>query len=123
MDARTALAIGRRLLTARERARLTQAQAATRLGVSAASLFRYENGVKTPSLGVLVRMADIYGQPVSWFLEEAASKLADDGERSILPKLRRRVVDLAPDEQEALADLVPALTRFRQAAPVDHSTQ
>jgi Zn-dependent peptidase ImmA (M78 family)/DNA-binding XRE family transcriptional regulator len=60
-----AMVLGSRLRAAREDSGLTQAQAAVELGVSRPLLIAMEKGTREPSPAELVRLAEIYGRPVS----------------------------------------------------------
>jgi Zn-dependent peptidase ImmA (M78 family)/transcriptional regulator with XRE-family HTH domain len=61
--------LGQLLRAARERAKLTQAQAAAAVGLNRVVLSYYENGVRQPSLPMLAALARIYGLTVSQLLE------------------------------------------------------
>jgi Zn-dependent peptidase ImmA (M78 family)/DNA-binding XRE family transcriptional regulator len=60
-----ATALAARLRAARESRGLTQAQAASELGVSRPLLIAIEKGTRDASPGEIVRLAEIYGRPVS----------------------------------------------------------
>jgi Zn-dependent peptidase ImmA (M78 family)/DNA-binding XRE family transcriptional regulator len=60
-----AAVLGARLRAARESSGLTQAQAAAELGVSRPLLIAIEKATREASPGELVRLAEIYGKPVS----------------------------------------------------------
>ncbi len=70
------MALALRLRAARESRGLTQAQAATELGVSRPLLIAIEKGIREVSPEVLVRLAGIYGKPVSELLRPAPPPLA-----------------------------------------------
>jgi transcriptional regulator with XRE-family HTH domain len=63
-----------RLKAARERAGLTQAEVAQRLGVSKALPGHWENGVKTPSLGKIEAVAKLLNVSVSWLMDDSIGK-------------------------------------------------
>ena len=60
-----ALSIGERLRTTRERVGMTQQQLADRSGFHVVSVSNWENGVKSPKLNTLERLADALGVNVS----------------------------------------------------------
>ncbi len=70
------MALALRLRAARESRGLTQAQAAAELGVSRPLLIAIEKGIREVSPEVLVRLAGIYGKPVSELLRPAPPPLA-----------------------------------------------
>lgn len=46
-------------------------QAATKLGVSRNTLWNYENGRRTPSFSMLIKIATLYGVSVADFVDES----------------------------------------------------
>ncbi len=60
----------KRLKAARERAGLTQAEVAERLGVSKALPGHWERGVKTPSLAKIQAVAKLLNVSVSWLMDD-----------------------------------------------------
>ena len=50
------------------RSRTTQEEFATLLGISQAQLSKYELGLSTPPLGVLIRLAEKFGESFDWIL-------------------------------------------------------
>ena len=84
-------AVGRRIGQARRERGLTQADLATRIGVSLGLVDRYESGKTDPS-DKLAQIAEVTGRQISWFTER------HDGERagfeSMLPAaLGRRIAE------------------------------
>jgi len=65
-----------RLRAARESRGLTQAQAASELGVSRPLLIAIEKGTREASPGELIKLAEIYGKPVSELLRPSAPPVA-----------------------------------------------
>ncbi len=61
--------LGRALVRARERSRLSQEAAAQAVGLNRVLLSYYETGRRQPPLGVLVSLARLYGVPLSALLE------------------------------------------------------
>jgi len=62
--------LGSRLKRARERAGLTQREAAEALGMTPAAISQYEGGKRTPRAETLERMARLYGVPLGFFFGE-----------------------------------------------------
>lgn len=60
--------IGERLAEARRARRLTQQQAADELGVARTTIAAMEKGVRRPRATELVKLAHLYGRPVSDFV-------------------------------------------------------
>ena len=104
-------AVGRRIGQARRERGFTQADLATRIGVSLGLVDRYESGRTDPS-DKLAQIAEVTGRQISWFTER------HDGERagfeSMLPAaLGRRIAESRvqggvtrrepPDERQAAA--------------------
>ena len=84
--------IGNRLRQAREEAHLTGDLASERVGIDRVSLWRYETGRrKRIPIGILARLADLYGKSVDWFLED----LSDLG---VGPHSRAEDLDLVRNE-------------------------
>jgi len=75
-DQDTGKPLALRLRTARESRGLTQAQAAAELGVSRPLLIAIEKGTREVGPEELVRLAQIYGKPVSELLRPTAPPLA-----------------------------------------------
>lgn len=75
-DQDTGKPLALRLRTARESRGLTQAQAAAELGVSRPLLIAIEKGTREVRSEELVRLAQIYGKPVSELLRPTAPPLA-----------------------------------------------
>lgn len=51
---------------------LQQNELADKLGIAQSSLSKIESGVLTPSMKVVRRMADVYGEPLSKILDAIA---------------------------------------------------
>ena len=58
----------------RERLGLTQTELAKKLGVSQPAIAYWENGVRTPNVYVLKKMAEIFGCPID-------DLISDDGDK------------------------------------------
>jgi len=61
--------IGRRLRVARISANIRQYRAANLVGVTYQQMRKYEIGYNRVSAVIVARLAQIYRQPVGWFLE------------------------------------------------------
>ena len=59
--------IGHKLKTLRKGRRLTQEQAAAKLGITRATVSNYEVGRRSPHLSELKRLADFYGVGLDYF--------------------------------------------------------
>ncbi|HJB25770.1 MAG TPA: helix-turn-helix domain-containing protein [Firmicutes bacterium] len=59
---------GYRLRELRLSKQMTQAQVAKRLNLSKTTISGYENNIKTPSIDVLVRLANLYGVTSDYIL-------------------------------------------------------
>ena len=59
---------GYRLRELRLSKQMTQAQVAKRLNLSKTTIIGYENNIKTPSIDVLVRLANLYGVTSDYIL-------------------------------------------------------
>jgi transcriptional regulator with XRE-family HTH domain len=68
-------ALSDRIREAREDAGLTQEQIAPLLGVTLATVSRYERGIgkRGISVAMLARIAQVTGKPLSFFLSEVAA--------------------------------------------------
>lgn len=71
-DRNATMALGPRLRAARESRGLTQAQAASELGVSRPLLIAIEKGTRDANPEEIVKLAEIYGKPVSELLRPSA---------------------------------------------------
>ncbi len=69
----TRMELGQRLRRSRESAGLSQKDAATELGLPRPAISQIEAGKRGVDSLELVRLARIYGKPVSWFLEPGTS--------------------------------------------------
>jgi Zn-dependent peptidase ImmA (M78 family)/DNA-binding XRE family transcriptional regulator len=75
-DRNATMALGPRLRAARESRGLTQAQAASELGVSRPLLIAIEKGTRDANPEEIVKLAEIYGKPVSELLRPSAPPAA-----------------------------------------------
>lgn len=67
--------VGRRLAEARRQAGLTQQQVSTALGISRSHVTQIERGVKSPSLDVLSRWAQLCRVPLSQVFDSAEAEI------------------------------------------------
>lgn len=89
--------IGKRLKEARERAGLTQEQAANSTGLVREQLSYYENGRRVIDLICLQKLADLYGYAVSYFLEDEPNGIGDE------LALAFRAGEIAEEDLETMA--------------------
>ena len=66
---------GYRLRELRLSKQMTQAQVAKRLNLSKTTISGYENNIKTPSIDVLVRLANLYGVTSDYILGSEKKKV------------------------------------------------
>lgn len=59
---------GNRLRQLRERRKLTQTQVAVRLNISKSAMSGYENNIKTPSVDILIELAQLYNVTTDYLL-------------------------------------------------------
>lgn len=62
-----------RLIEARLAAQMTRIELGRRLGVSGQAIGYYEAGARKPDMSVVIQLADVFGQPISYFLKPDAS--------------------------------------------------
>lgn len=71
-----------RLKQLRKDKRLTQAQVAQRIGVTASMVSSYETDIRLPSYEVLIRLADVFGVTVDYLLCRQNKRFLDITELS-----------------------------------------
>ena len=91
----------RTLALLRKEKKISQRTAAADLEVSQALLSHYENGLREPGLGFVVRAADYYGVSCDYLLGRSRSQ--ESGACAGTDELRRLI-----DEMRALADRAEA---------------
>lgn len=97
--------VGRRIRQARRELGLTQAELATRIGVSLGVLDRFETGKADPS-GKLEPIAEVTGRPVSWYAATDQYDAGDGAYGTGLPaELRRRLAESSDRRTTADAEL------------------
>lgn len=99
-------AVGARIRTARERAKMTQEDLAAVLDMSPTHISVIERGVKTPKLETLVNVANALRVSTDMLLQDVAT-YANDG---IASELTIAVSKLPRKEQERILNAVRALT-------------
>ena len=67
MDAKK---LGKKIKLARVELDMNQTEFADKIGAKQKSISRYENGISTPSLATLVKIAKVLKKPASYFLDE-----------------------------------------------------
>jgi Zn-dependent peptidase ImmA (M78 family)/DNA-binding XRE family transcriptional regulator len=98
-------ALAARLTAARKAANITQEAAATHLGISRPTFIAIEKGTRRARPEEVVKLAELYGQPVSKLVREEA---VPEPQRPHL----RSVLDEAKNGEQALAEAVEKLTSF-----------
>lgn len=63
-------AIGDRLYKARREKHLTQMEVALDTGICMVSISKYETGMRVPTLGHLILLAEYYGVSAGWLIGE-----------------------------------------------------
>ena len=84
-------AVGRRIGQARRERGLTQADLATRIGVTLGLVDRYESGKSDPS-GKLAQIAEVTGRRISWFTERDEVQ-SEDSEAELPAALGLRIAE------------------------------
>lgn len=60
--------LGKRIRSAREESKMSQLQVGVALGVSDKTISGYESGRISPSIDKLIKLADLFKKPISYFL-------------------------------------------------------
>jgi len=92
--------IGKRLKEARESLGLSQEEVAKALGLPRPAVSKIESGNRKVSSIELVKLAGLYGRPLSFFLEPARK---EKKETSLAYLLRSSTVELASTDKQGLA--------------------
>jgi transcriptional regulator with XRE-family HTH domain len=71
-DTPTSVTLGAKIAAARDAAQMRPEALAAALEVSVETLRRYESGRTVPSYLAVVRVAELTGKPVDWFVETEA---------------------------------------------------
>lgn len=94
--------LGRKLRELRTERKLTQQQAAQRLGVTASVVSAYENDIRQPSLEVLVKLARLYNVSTDYLLGASGRRTPD-------PEHLISLDGLTPNKITLVVQLVNAL--------------
>lgn len=78
--------IGKKIKAARLKKKLTQQALADLVGITKSHISKIENGLTTPSLVTLSKIAKALGSPISWFVEQE-----EHGELTIVRKENREI--------------------------------
>lgn len=98
--------IGERMREYRRSIKMTQADFASRLGVTGAAVSAYENGNRLPSYEVLVKVANILGTTTDALLgRQGAGRISLD------------VTDLTPRQRSLVQEIVAELAAGNAAKP------
>lgn len=98
--------IGERIREYRLSIKMTQADFASRLGVTGAAVSAYENGNRLPSYEVLVKVANILGTTTDALLgRQGAGRISLD------------VTDLTPRQRSLVQEMVAELAAGNAAKP------
>jgi len=104
--------IGDRLKKARKKSRLTQKQAAAKLGIDDTTISKYENGKSEPDLQTIERLATLYNTPMEYFIIPSSSEpLMEEIDLSDLSALERmrmyyKGMELTPEEKRRFLEIV-----------------
>jgi len=99
--------IASRMAAARKRSGLSQAQAASELGLPRPSISEIEAGRRRVAADELVRFADLYAVDIAWLAGEGESKV--DPLRDQLLLAARDVAKLRSADLEKVIDLLSSL--------------
>jgi transcriptional regulator with XRE-family HTH domain len=75
-----------KLVTARKIKDISQKDMAAKLGISVASLNRYEGGIREIDLNVLKNLAALTEKPVEWFFDESINNSGKEEEMAYRDK-------------------------------------
>ena len=100
--------IGLRLREARERLRLSQAQAARKAGLDQPRLNEFENATRMPNVLVLQKLADLYDVSVDWLLGREVMDEFKDRWPEGYTVLRRSTHELTPEVRRAMLRVMEA---------------
>ena len=103
------VAVGRRFRAVREAAGFTQAAAATALGLDPSVLSRYEHGVWFPRVGMLRKIAALYGVSVDSLIGNDDQTKEDEPWPEGVQFIRRASKDLTPEAREAIMRAMEAI--------------
>lgn len=70
--------IGEKIKLLREKRGLTQEELAEKIGVSKSSISQWENGMKEPRMGMIQKVADLFGVTKSYIIENETQEYDPD---------------------------------------------
>lgn len=91
------------LTKARFEAGLTQKELAKKVSIQPAYLSQIETGRRSPSFGLLTKLASALGTQASWLMLEA--ELQKEGDKGKLVYLLAKFLEQAPDHEKLLGSL------------------
>jgi transcriptional regulator with XRE-family HTH domain len=100
------MTLGEQITTLRKRKGLSQAALGKLIGTSGDIIGRYERGVITPSIDVMIKMADA----LEVSLDYLTGKISMELDKSALERLED-IAKMPEDEQESIFKVVDALIR------------
>jgi len=101
--------IGSRLSIARQRAGLSQAQTALKLGLPRPSISAIESGLRRVSVEEMVGFAELYQVDMNWLSGQGAEDV--DPVRDKLQLAARQVANLKAEDLEKVIDLLSSLKK------------
>ncbi|MNH94444.1 HTH-type transcriptional regulator ImmR [compost metagenome] len=109
--------LGSRLKKARENKRLTQQQAAEKLGVTNGAISGYERNYRDPDTDMLRKLASLYGVSIDYLtgfeLRESSEEYTSSPQEEIIReeklKLAEEILNLPEAEKKLVIDMVQAL--------------
>jgi len=115
-----------RLKDARNKAGMTQRQAAEKSGIPLGTLRRWEQGVNEPDTDSIIRLADLYGVSTDEMLGSSFAPKHEDAAQIVLTDEEQQLVDLYrmsnPQGREAIMAVARASSGVeRQPSAADMS--
>ncbi|TCZ76149.1 XRE family transcriptional regulator [Paenibacillus albiflavus] len=107
--------LGKRLKQARDAKKMTQIDAAKKLGISNGTLSGYERNYRDPDTLTLEKMAALYEVKVDWLLGRDSNSNSIDTLYSDISDIDKEIMrvfrELAPEDQEYVVDLMKRIQR------------
>lgn len=95
---------------ARIESKMTQAEAADKLGITAQAISNYERGINGIENSLLLRMCEIYNTNMRTILGEEIEEKENAPDQLVLTEDEMRILtafrEMSPERQKALADLL-----------------
>ena len=104
--------MSKRLRKLRNALGFTQEQFAEELGVSFATVNRYENGKRTPDAGFFQVLVDKYGVNLNWLFTGKEPMFLTYSYKDIEPELLEIIESLSPEHQKKLIEVLKELTNI-----------